>query len=45
MARAGWSWGKIIERAGVLILAALSLIITWVLAVRAFEWLLDRLGG
>ena len=44
MARVGWSWGKVIERAGLLILIALSLIITWVLAVRAFEWLLDRLS-
>jgi hypothetical protein len=45
LAGIGWSWGKIIERAGVLILAALALIISWVLAVRAFEWLLARLGG
>ena len=44
MARAGWSWGKIIERTGLLILLALSLVISWVLAVRAFEWLLDRLS-
>lgn len=45
LARAGWSWGKIIERAGLLVLAALALIISWVLALRAFAWLLERLGG
>lgn len=45
MAGVRWSWGKIIERVGLLVLAALALIISWVLAVRAFQWLLDRLGG
>jgi len=44
LARVDWSWGKIIERAGLLILSVLALIISWVLAVRAFEWLLDRLS-
>jgi hypothetical protein len=39
------SWGKVIERVGLLVLAVLALIISWVLAVRAFEWLLGRLGG
>jgi len=45
LARVGWSWGKIIERAGLLVLAALALIISWVLALRAFAWLLEHLGG
>ncbi|MES2253723.1 MAG: hypothetical protein V4559_01635 [Pseudomonadota bacterium] len=39
------AWGKIIERLGLFVLAALALIISWVLTVRAFEWVLDRLGG
>ena len=45
MARAGQTWGKIVERVGLFVLAALALVISWVLAVRAFEWVLDRLGG
>jgi len=43
LAGIGWSWGKFVERAGILILVALILIISWVLAVRGFEWVLDRL--
>ncbi|MEO8895044.1 MAG: DMT family transporter, partial [Rhizomicrobium sp.] len=31
--------------AALLVLAALALIISWVLTVRAFEWVLGRLGG
>jgi len=39
------AWGKVIERVGLLILAALALVISWVLTVRAFEWVLGQLGG
>ena len=45
MAGVGRSWGKIIERIGLLLLAALALVISWVLAVRLFEWVLGRMGG
>jgi hypothetical protein len=45
LARADWSWAKVIERIGLLVLAALALVISWVLALRAFDWLLRRLGG
>lgn len=39
------AWGKVIERVGLLILAALTLVISWVLTVRLFEWVLRELGG
>ena len=39
------AWGKVIERVGLLILAALALVISWVLTVRLFEWVLAQLGG
>jgi hypothetical protein len=39
------AWGKLIERIGLLVLAALALIISWVLTVRLFEWVLGQLGG
>jgi len=45
LAGIGKSWGKIIERIGLLLLAALALVISWVLTVRLFEWVLGRLGG
>jgi len=38
------TWGKVIERVGLLILAALALVISWVLTVRLFEWVLAQLG-
>ena len=38
-------WVKVIERFGWFILAALALVISWVLAIRAFEWVLGVLGG
>jgi hypothetical protein len=41
----GWSWGKVVERVGLILLAVLSLIISWVLVVRAFNWVLDRLDA
>ena len=41
----GQHWVKVIERVGWLILAALALVISWVLAIRAFEWVLNVLGG
>jgi hypothetical protein len=40
---AGIGWGKIIERVGLILLAILSLVISWVLMVRAFAWVLDHL--
>jgi hypothetical protein len=39
------SWSKVISRVGFLLLGALSIVLSWVLALRAFEWLLHRLGG
>jgi hypothetical protein len=45
LAGIGWSWSKLIERVGLLLLAALALVISWVLTVRAFEWVLGHLGG
>jgi len=38
------TWGKVIERVGLLILAALALVISWVLTVRVFQWILSQLG-
>ena len=43
--QAGLSDTEVIEGIGLLVLAALALVISWVLALRAFDWLLRRLGG
>jgi hypothetical protein len=45
LARAGGSWTKAIERLGLLVLVALALVLSWVLALRGFAWVLDRVGG
>jgi len=37
------SWGKITERIGLLLLIAVAIVISWVLALRAFRLLLDML--
>ena len=41
----GASWAKVIERIGLLILAGVALAISWLLVLRAFEWLLRNLSG
>ena len=45
MSRAGRSWGKITERIGLLLLVAVAALLSWVLVLRAFGWLLGMLEG
>jgi hypothetical protein len=43
LARTGRSWAKITERVGLLLLIAVLAAVSWLLAVRAFEMLLNML--
>ena len=43
LARTWRSWAKITERVGLLLLIAVLAAVSWLLAVRAFEILLDML--
>ena len=43
LSRTGRSWAKITERVGLLLLIAVVIVISWVLALRAFRLLLDML--
>ena len=45
MAQTGQSWAKIAERVGWLALIAIAAAASWLLALRAFEMLLNLLGG
>jgi hypothetical protein len=45
LSRTGWSWAKTTERIGWLLLAAICVVASWVLALRLFRALLGMLGG
>jgi hypothetical protein len=45
LAQTGRSWAKIAERIGWLLLIAVAVGLSWVLALRLFRMLLTALGG